>query len=418
MKKVLFISFDFIRPNEPEKPLAISSIMANAKADPFIRDNFSLSHVSVNMLNNQFADSLFDIAPGQKIAFSEYSHVFLSAYVWNEPLLNPFMKKVRGSGFGGKIILGGYQIAYSRMDSLKRVYPEADYFIPGYAEEAVKFLLGSPGPEAETVIRREVDFNLLKSPYLNEEIKIGKEGLTVRFETKRGCPYKCSFCAHRDLEHNKVHTLGLQKVKDEISLFESRKVRKVNVLDPVFNASGNYLEILHHINRVNSHATYALQSRFEAISGQKGIEFLDLVSAGNYILEFGVQTLVESESVTINRRNDLNKISTTLDQLRERKINFEVSVIYGLPGQTIESFKYGINYLKDKGCTTIKAYPLMLLRGTELYHQKDRWQLKEEMVGEYNIPVVTSGNSFSTHEWYQMKELADNLSANENRVDC
>jgi radical SAM superfamily enzyme YgiQ (UPF0313 family) len=418
MKKVLFISFDFLRSNEPDKPLAISSIIANAKADPFIRDNYWLSNITIDMLDDtSFLNSEFDLTFNHKINISECSHIFLSAYVWNEPILNPLMKQMRETGFTGKIILGGYQITYSSVDSLKSLYPYADHFIQSYAEEAVKYLLINDGMVSETVIRKDVDFNLLTSPYLDGEIKLQKNDLTVRFETKRGCPYKCSFCAHRDLLNNKVYTLGLQKVKDEISLFATSKVRKVNVLDPVFNASKNYIEILNHINQINSNATYALQSRFEAISGDAGVEFLNLVANGNYILEFGVQTLVEAESININRKNDLQKINTTLDKLRERKINFEVSVIYGLPGQTLESFKCGINHLKEKGCPTIKAYPLMLLRGTELYHQKEKWQLNEEMVGEYNIPLVTSGNSFSSREWYQMKELSESLSVNENRVD-
>jgi hypothetical protein len=51
----------------------------------------------------------------------------------------------------------------------------------------------------------------------------------------------------------------------------------------------------------------------------------------------------------------------------------------------------------------------MLLRGTELYHEKEKWNIKEEMNGEFAIPVVTSSNSFTRHDWEQMNDIANNL---------
>jgi coproporphyrinogen III oxidase-like Fe-S oxidoreductase len=88
---------------------------------------------------------------------------------------------------------------------------------------------------------------------------------------------------------------------------------------------------------------------------------------------------------------------------------YEVSLIYGLPGQTIDSFKRSIDFVQSRGCKTIKAYPLMLLRGTELYHEKEKWDIKEEATGEFAIPVVTSSNSFTRHDWEQMNDIANNL---------
>ncbi len=57
----------------------------------------------------------------------------------------------------------------------------------------------------------------------------------------------------------------------------------------------------------------------------------------------------------------------------------------------------------------ICAYPLMLLKGTELYAQKDKWGLKEMPLGDYQIPTVCESNSFSYDEWTMMDNLASKL---------
>lgn len=75
---------------------------------------------------------------------------------------------------------------------------------------------------------------------------------------------------------------------------------------------------------------------------------------------------------------------------RSRGISYEVSLIYGLPGQTLDSFQRGIDHLQRKGCTVIKAWPMMLLPGTKLCDQKEQWGMEEEPIGEFRIPVVTS----------------------------
>ena len=54
-----------------------------------------------------------------------------------------------------------------------------------------------------------------------------------------------------------------------------------------------------------------------------------------------------------------------------------------------------------------KAFPLMLLRGTEMERDKRKWNLEES---NDDIPVVISSDSFSSQDWLQMREMANQLS--------
>jgi len=57
----------------------------------------------------------------------------------------------------------------------------------------------------------------------------------IRLETKYGCPHRYSFCAHRDLGKNKLYEHEISKIFEELSFFKSQNVKRVNILDPVFN---------------------------------------------------------------------------------------------------------------------------------------------------------------------------------------
>ncbi|MEM6722034.1 MAG: radical SAM protein [Bacteroidota bacterium] len=413
MKKLLIISFDLIREGENEKSLAISSILSFLKKDKRYGEDFLVYHLPINMFKFDKNIAVNDLKPYLEIFnFHDLDFVALSAYIWNEYLTNDLMQMLRKDfGFLGNYILGGYQISYSNNPELE--YPEARYFINGYAEQGLLKLLTEEVSGYR--INSFVDFTQLPSPYLTKELEITDFQKMVRMETKRGCPYKCTFCAHRDLTYNKVYKHQLDKVFSEISFFKEKQVNKINIIDPIFNAGNYYLNVLNEFVETKNSSLISVQARFETIHGENGKKFLDYCSQLNVNLEFGLQSANREESQLINRKNNPQKIKAIMQELNERKINYEISLIYGLPNQTLDSFKESVEFVFENGCTNITAFPLMLLKGTELYQQKKQFGFKEQKLGAYNIPVVTQSNSFSEKEWYQMKAIASNLTPN-NRI--
>ena len=410
MIRTLLLSFDLIRPGEVGTSLAIASILAHQRSDKRWQERMQVEHVSINMLehggNAQLGDFEAQLA---HLDLEHFDAIALSAYVWNEYLLNPFIAMLRRMGFRGKVVLGGYQITYGKPEELLRRYPNCQVFISGQAEQAFAELPDHLNLTGPVFLQVPVDFEQLASPYLTGELPVPLGAGMVRLETKRGCPYRCSFCAHRDLTTQRVHKHPMEKVFHELAFLHERRVERVNILDPIFNAGKEHLEVMREILRLRMRATFTLQSRFENIRSEQGAAFLDLCEQADFHLEFGLQTTDHEVSKHIDRANRMDLVDAAMERLVDRGIPFEVSLIYGLPGQTLDSFQRSIDHLMAKGCTDIKAWPLMLLPGTKLYDQKEQWGMVEEPLGEFKIPVVTESHTFAREEWERMRSLSAQL---------
>lgn len=411
MRRALIVSFDLIRTGEPEVALSTASLLAHLRHDPAHGKEFEVAHLGFNLLDFPAADTLEAAQEAIcKHHLGSLDTIALSCYVWCEPIVKGVISRLRKMGFRGKIVLGGYQISYASREELPSLYPGADIFISGYAEASLREALLMDRPPAPVVLAEEVDFQQLPSPYLGNDLPISDGQAMVRLESKRGCPFRCSFCNHRDLKRNEVHRHPLERLFLELEFLKAKGVGKVNFLDPVFNQGKDYLLLMQHMADIQFRSLVAFQTRFELIRGEEGTRFLDLAQQLNVELEFGLQTAVESESRTINRRNRPDAIRDVMRQLGERKIPYEVSLIYGLPGQTVDSFRQSIDFLRENGCERIVAFPLMLLRGTELFAQRERWEFKERPMGDFGIPVVYESATFSEGEWQTMRDIADQLS--------
>jgi len=410
MRHALLVSFDLIRPGEPDVALSNASLLSALRADPAYGRDFDVNHAGFNLLEGDPRDGVERVIAAISVdVLHSYDVVAIACYVWAELAVQDLIRFLRGSGYDGTIIVGGPQISYAGQHELPGLYPGVDVFITGYGERALRTAIVETRPESPRFLAEDVDLADVPSPYLEGGVPLVHGQARVRLESRRGCPYRCSFCAHRDLRRKTVHTHSLERVFTEVDFLATHGVRKVNFLDPVFNQGTEYLTLMQRMVDMEFKALVTFQSRFELIRGNDGERFLELARGLNSHLEFGLQTAIEIESQNIQRGNRRPAVEVAMRQLAEHGVSYEVSLLYGLPGQTVKSFAESIFFLRENGCDRITAFPLMLLRGTELFAQRDRWAFRERSHGEFGIPVVVESESFSERDWWQMKSLADEL---------
>lgn len=412
-RNVLLITFDFSQRGKSGTGLAAGCLLAACRSHIEYGKSLSVDHLPISMSQpeNLTAQNVLDSIVSQ-FNVDHLSHIALACYVWSGHLIAPLMQLLRKRGFQGKFILGGYEIhGKTCFDK----YPNGDAFIVGNAETtflAAIFDTSIVGRKIYYDSSIPEEFSSLPSPYLSSSaeqpaIELSQNQRMIHWETKRGCTFKCNFCQHRDLSGVSVRSFDLERIKSELDLFKTKGVKKINVLDPIFNnPSDNHLEILKYCIDIGLTAELNLQVRFEFISE----EFLKHCRQLNVSLEFGLQTAVPREFKVIDRPNNLKVVSQKIELLKAYEMPFLVSLIYGLPLQTVESFNDSIRFLKEHCVGDVVAYPLMLLEGTKLKAESKKWLLIEKVIDDSLIPHVVSSSTFNERDYHKMRNIALSLS--------
>lgn len=431
----ILISLDHIRPKDPPLSLGVASIMSHLKQKK-IEYNAHTYNIAEETRVYPLARKILDTI------WKSYNHprydLMFGGFVWNEPFIKMILKELRGYRYRGRIVMAGPQVSYVERGQLEKYYPEADVFIRGYAELAVADLAEGKddilgvhlGSARDRGLHSATTLSELSSPFLDGTLKPQH---FMRWETTRGCPYSCSFCQHRDPASSrsspnkswtKIQHSQRDRIVSEIEWFVDNDVRDLAVLDPTFNTTNGYM-VLDLLERLGFSGKLSLQCRPERVTTTflDQVESLSKTTGAEVLLEFGVQTLDPAELVHIERVKNANphslakKVLQKLALVQERKIHHEISLIFGLPLQTVESLQQTIHKIQETTEGSLVAFPLMLLRGTPLYYQKDELGLVQgsdiahpvlEKIQKF-IPHVVTTPAMTYSDWRTMADIAVSL---------
>lgn len=413
-RKVVLVDFYWTRDKDPRVPLGHASLLAALRRAGVTVESMAIA-VNAGVDVDAVADRIVAHTGGASGAGDV--DVAIGAYVWAERAVRGVLRGLRARGFAGRIIVGGPQISYAGA-GLERLYPEADAFVRGYGEEALVALARAPGRpviagvhhagDHDREAQATVDLEQLASPWLDGVVPLADQGF-IRWETQRGCPFRCSFCQHSEPGKRLKHrTLDRGRIFDEIDLFCRAGVNDIAVLDPIFNTRDWAPAILARFAGHGFTGRLSLQCRAEMIDD----DFLAATAGLHVRLELGLQTIHHDESKAVGRGNHLARIDQALAGIRAAGLDHEVSLIFGLPGQTLASFVASVRWCLERGVPTIKAFPLLLLRGTRLDRERAAWGYQDD---GGPMAMVRASNSFSRADWEAMSRIAAALRATERR---
>lgn len=417
---LILVALDWTRPKDPPLSLGHASILTDLRKHNLNVTEKSWSVNSPSFSPQKVVDFAMNNVRDNKTDFA------LGAFVWNEEHTQNILNGLKKASFPGRVILGGPQISYLK-EGLEKFYPQADVFIRGYAEEALKKLMTSS--INNSVIRGvhyagQPDLGLsalgnledLSSPFLTGIIRPQP---FIRWETQRGCPFRCAFCQHRESDTFAKRRAFLESriIEEARWITQHPMIQDVAVLDPIFNSGPYYLRILDQLIEGRYSGKISFQARLEMVNSEFLEKITQLNTTAQTVLEFGLQTIHSEEQKIIDRPNNMRRVRKTLEELHQRRIHTEVSLIFGLPNQTLSSFKESISFCRDLNVPVIRAFPLMLLRGTPLYYQKEQLRLIESTEIAYpsddrlqeGLPHVVSSPSFTYLEWQEMAKIAQSL---------
>jgi radical SAM superfamily enzyme YgiQ (UPF0313 family) len=412
---VSLLSMSWYRRKDPRIPLGMAYIYSSLK------NKFPDDLIDITMIEADVRDNLTNSI--HRILAINPDIIGIGVYAWNSDQTKAVIKSLRELGFGGIIVLGGPEITYGG-NELNAEFPEVGFFVKGFGEIAftkiIHYLKSNswnniPGvyKAGEEIgdILADPTTSVASSPFGRDDLVkelIGKD--FARWQTQRGCVYRCTFCAFK-MPNNGMIESDLATVEFELKKIAELAPKNVAVLDPVFFLNRiRAVSVLEMMKKITPETTYNLQTRFEHLN----TDIIKKIDPDHIILECGLQTLNSEVQRRIKRVNNREKVSEIIKNLNARKIRFETHLIYGLPGQTMDSFASDIFSLKQMGCTKLRIFPLSLLRGTEIEVNAD----SREIIFSPVFPrEVIKTEWMDVHQVYRLKELQKYLEDNGNIMD-
>lgn len=405
--KVMLLSLGWYRRKDPRTPLGMAYIYAGLK------NHFSEGEsIEVFFAESDIRDNISNVI--HKILVENPDVLGIGVYAWNSETVKSVLNSLRSLGYIGTIVLGGPEITYGSVE-LNDEFQHVQYFVKGFGESAFADIVESVRYNKEIISpgvykRGDVIGNALadpmidfsSSPFSREELVSRITGDNfIRWQTQRGCVFRCSFCAFK-MPNGRVANSDLETVRLELEMINKIGVKNVAVLDPIFFINQERsIKILDLIEEVTPDVNFNIQSRFEHLDSK----IIEKISSLKITLECGLQTMDENVQRKIKRLNNREKVIASINSLHAHNVRFETHLIYGLPGQTIKSFLSDMRFLTDMRCNIVRIFPLSRLRGTEIdveSSEKDmifspvfpreiiqtRWMNREEVLKLKNAQII------------------------------
>ena len=156
-------------------------------------------------------------------------------------------------------------------------------------------------------------------------------------------------------------------VAESVRLVESLRdkgAREIVFLDPTFNHRPDFAQLLEGLERANAGGSLSFFAEVRA-EGLTARHAEQLARAGFTKLEIGLQSARRETLQRIKRGGEVGKVLEAAKRLGANGIDLLVDLIVGLPGDTADDVKRGVELLVEHGLGD-QAFGLSLLPGTAM----------------------------------------------------
>jgi radical SAM superfamily enzyme YgiQ (UPF0313 family) len=300
-----------------------------------------------------------------------------------------------------KIILGGNQV-------LTRSIPCIDFYVEGYAENAILALLDylrgkikytdvrwTKTPDNKQFINATsdygpVDTNDLSIGYLESDFIKAEQ--TLGLETARGCIFACKFCTYPLLGKKKLDYIrNPQTVADELKRnYDKWGVTNYLINEDTFNDSIEKLELLESaISQLPFKINFTAYARLDLILAKpRSVQLLRNMGLSG--IHFGIETFSQPAAKLIGKGLSGQKAKDGLLWFKEQmpEVTTVCSMIVGIPGDT-SNYQEENNWFAQSTVDAWYWQPLYITKAGQTIHtsamSKDSEQYGLGMMTEQEV---------------------------------
>jgi len=267
--------------------------------------------------------------------------------------------------------------------------------------------------------RFEGDINTIPSPYLSGRLdKFLSDKLYLPIvQTCRGCPYSCTFCVSGRHSWNKLRTFSIERIRSEFEYIQLKSASTyLRLADENFGVQQRDLEVAALLRDMKDRTGYpdSVSIYTDKHPSDRVLEINRILSD---ILPFNIsfQTMTASVLKNIKRINvSDDRINVALRFAEENGLMLVTELIFGLPGETVDSFLASVDKIVRLRFESVLILQLYILKGSEMdtpshreqYGVKTKFMISENGYTEYqnirNVEVdewVTETNTITSAEY-------------------
>lgn len=410
-------------------PLASGYLKATALADERVEaaTDIAIKNFRGGITNAAMANALFTGGCPDVLAFSVMG--------WNFRSFGSLAATFKDINPDGLVIFGGTHVA-NQADRVFRMFPDVDVVVNGEGEFVFRELLlawldgsGVAGLHAVPGISfRDVDGTLvtteaperigdledIPSPFLTGALELTDENGDFRYdvalmETNRGCPYKCAFCYWGGAVGQKVRAFSIDRLRRELELFGRLKVHTIVACDANFGLLPGDVDFVRALIETRDRFGFprALETSWAKNKSKTFYRIVKMMKDAGMRSSFtlALQTLTDSALDTMNRRNmKVNEWEDLVTWLEREELDCYAELIWGAPGETVESFMAGYDRL-SKRVSRIAVYPILLLPNTDYMTNKEKYGIKSIRGNDDDFEYVLSHDTMTFAENQQMQRF-------------
>ena len=351
--------------------LGLRYLLANMKrhGSPDLADETLIVEYTLARQTQQMVEDLLGkLGPVQS---DQVQIIGFGVYIWNVLQTTELVRQLKLTRPSIKIVLGGPEVSHEIEQ--QEIVQLADHVITGWGDvtfpKLCMALLYGPKPLMKVMPGEQPPMDQIELPYVH----FSDDDLAYRVlyvEASRGCPFKCEFCLS-SLDKT-AWAFELEPFLNELDILYKRGARNFKFVDRTFNLKiESSIQILQFfLDRMAADASDNWLVHFEVIPDHLPDRLKAMISQfppGVLQFEVGIQSFNEEVQKLISRRQDNAQTEANLRWLIEHSnAHLHTDLIFGLPGETIESFAKGFDRLWAIGPQEIQLGILKRLRGTPI----------------------------------------------------
>jgi len=197
------------------------------------------------------------------------------------------------------------------------------------------------------------------------------------------CVRKCGYCDFISFEYDsKEIDQYLNNLIKEIEYYGKHYLQKIHTIfigggTPSL-LTGNQMKMLMTAVDKAFDLSECVEVSMESNPGTLNLEnLLDYKDAGINRISMGVQTLNNDTLKSLDRIHDVQMVYDSVSAIKEAGLtNFNMDLMFGLPGQTLEQLESTVDKMIELDPTHISAYSLKYEEGTEFYKKLESGELE------------------------------------------